>query len=82
MNTWCIIFLTSVKLVMENTWKAYFIFTKKEQRGIMVLGCLMLASVAIGYFFPSSKTSEKTILSLKQSLFYLDRKSTRLNSSH
>ena len=81
MNTWCIIFLPSVKLVMENTWKAYFIFTKKEQRGIMVLGCLMLASVAIGYFFPSSKTSEKSILVLKQSLFYFDPNTIDSNSA-
>lgn len=66
---------------MENTWKAYFIFTKKEQSGIMVLGGLMLASVAIGYFFPSSKTSEKSILALKQNLFYFDPNTIDSNSA-
>ena len=44
---------------MDNSWKAYFIFSKKEQRGVMVLGCLLLGSLAIGYFFPAKKKVEK-----------------------
>ncbi len=40
---------------MDNSWKAYFIFSKKEQRGVIVLGCLLLGSLAIGYFFPAKK---------------------------
>jgi len=57
---------------MENSWKAYFIFSKKEQRGIMVVGCMLLASMAIGYLFPAKKSEEKTITAIKENLFYFD----------
>jgi DNA uptake protein ComE-like DNA-binding protein len=57
---------------MENSWKAYFIFSKKEQRGILVLGCMLLASMAIGFLFPAKKSLQKTHSTIKQALFYFD----------
>jgi len=57
---------------MENSWKAYFIFSKKEQRGIIVVGCMLLASMAVGYLFPAKKSEEKTITAIKGNLFYFD----------
>jgi len=57
---------------MDNSWKAYFIFSKKEQRGIMVLGTLLLGSLAIGYFFPAKETIDKKIIVPSAKLFYFD----------
>jgi DNA uptake protein ComE-like DNA-binding protein len=57
---------------MENSWKAYFIFSKKEQRGVMVLGCLLLGSLAIGYFFPAKKKVDKNTIPINAKLFYFD----------
>ena len=57
---------------MENSWKAYFIFSKKEQRGVMVLGCLLLGSLAIGYFFPAKERVDKKTIPINAKLFYFD----------
>ena len=57
---------------MDNSWKAYFIFSKKEQRGVVVLGCLLLGSLAIGYFFPAKKKVDKNTIPLNAKLFYFD----------
>ena len=43
---------------MQNSWKAYFIFSKKEQRGIMVLGLLLLGSVLVGIVLPHKNSVE------------------------
>jgi DNA uptake protein ComE-like DNA-binding protein len=57
---------------MDNSWKAYFIFSKKEQRGVMVLGCLLLGSLAIGYFFPAKERVDKNTIPINAKLFYFD----------
>ena len=57
---------------MENSWKAYFIFSKKEQRGVMVLGFLLLGSLAIGYFFPAKERVDKKTIVPSVKLFYFD----------
>jgi competence protein ComEA len=57
---------------MDNSWKAYFIFSKKEQRGVMVLGCLLLGSLAIGYFFPTKERVDKNTISIKEKMFFFD----------
>ena len=57
---------------MDNSWKAYFIFSKKEQRGVMVLGCLLLGSLAIGYFFPAKERVDKKTIVPSVKLFNFD----------
>lgn len=57
---------------MENSWKAYFIFSKKEQRGVMVLGSLLLGSLAIGYLFPAKERVDKKIIVATVKPFYFD----------
>jgi DNA uptake protein ComE-like DNA-binding protein len=37
---------------MQSGWKSYFIFSKKEQRGIMVLGIILLSTLLMGILFP------------------------------
>ncbi|NBT07220.1 MAG: hypothetical protein EBS98_00320 [Chitinophagia bacterium] len=37
---------------MQSGWKSYFIFSKKEQRGIMVLGLILLSTMLLGILFP------------------------------
>jgi DNA uptake protein ComE-like DNA-binding protein len=57
---------------MQSGWKSYFIFSKKEQRGIMVLGIILLSTMLMGILFPRK---EKAINSTTQqigSLFYFD----------
>jgi len=57
---------------MQSGWKSYFIFSKKEQRGVMVLGCLLLASLVIGYFFPAKKGDDNKTILTSYKLFYFD----------
>lgn len=57
---------------MENSWKAYFIFSKKEQRGVMVLGSLLLGSLAIGYLFPAKERVDKKTIVATVKPFYFD----------
>lgn len=57
---------------MENSWKAYFIFSKKEQRGVIVLGFLLLGSLAIGYLFPAKERVDKKTIVASVKLFYFD----------
>ncbi|MEI7588352.1 MAG: helix-hairpin-helix domain-containing protein [Chitinophagia bacterium] len=44
---------------MRNSWKAYFIFSVKEQKGIMVLGIVLLLSTVIGMLMPKPLVSSK-----------------------
>ena len=44
---------------MQDHWKAYFIFSVKEQRGIIVLGLILLISIVIGLIVPKSPASLK-----------------------
>jgi len=42
---------------MHSGWKSYFIFSKKEQRGIMVLGIILLSTMLMGILFPRKETA-------------------------
>ena len=37
-------------------WKSYFLFSQKELKGIIVLGCILLISLLIGHFLPAKST--------------------------
>jgi DNA uptake protein ComE-like DNA-binding protein len=41
---------------MQFDWKSYFIFTSKEQKGIIVLGCILSLSLLLHYILPTNKT--------------------------
>jgi DNA uptake protein ComE-like DNA-binding protein len=58
---------------MHFDWKSYFIFTSKEQKGILVLGCILSFSLLLHFILPS----KPTIVQLKSEskpivLFYFD----------
>ena len=55
---------------MQSGWKSYFIFSKKEQRGIMVLGLILLSTMLMGIFFPRKQTAIRFNQSIP--LFYFD----------
>ncbi len=38
---------------MRNEWKMYFIFSQKEQKGLMVLGCILLFSMVLSWLTPN-----------------------------
>ena len=44
---------------MQSGWKSYFIFSKKEQRGIMVLGIILLGTMLLGILFPRKEMAIK-----------------------
>lgn len=44
---------------MRNEWKVYFLFSEKEQRGMLVLGCILLFSSLLSLLLPS-KPSDNT----------------------
>lgn len=41
--------------MITPTWQTYFYFTKKELKGIIVLGCILLGSVLISLLFTKDK---------------------------
>lgn len=47
---------------MVNDWKAYFIFSNKERKGIIVLGCILTASIVGSFIFPHPKESRELVL--------------------
>ncbi len=55
---------------MQSGWKSYFIFSKKEQRGIMVLGLILLSTMLMGILFPRKQTAIRSNQSMP--LFYFD----------
>jgi len=55
---------------MQSGWKSYFIFSKKEQRGIMVLGIILLSTMLLGILLPRKKTAIGSNQSMP--LFYFD----------
>lgn len=57
---------------MQSGWKSYFIFSKKEQRGIMVLGIILLGTMLLGILFPRKETSINSTAQQRGSLFYFD----------
>jgi len=60
---------------MQFDWKSYFIFTQKEQKGILVLGCILSLSLLLHYILPKTPSrlagfsNSNTTL---QKLFYFD----------
>ncbi|MCX6332289.1 MAG: helix-hairpin-helix domain-containing protein [Bacteroidetes bacterium] len=42
---------------MSHWWKAYFIFSEKEKRGILVLGCILTASILLSLLMSPQKQS-------------------------
>jgi len=55
---------------MQSGWKAYFIFSKKEQRGIMVLGIILLGTMLMGILFPRKEMAIKD----KSSKYYYEKR--------
>ncbi len=60
---------------MKFDWKPYFIFTSKEQKGIIVLGFILFFSLLLNYLLPGSKldnTNPNRLVGVPKSLFYFD----------
>jgi DNA uptake protein ComE-like DNA-binding protein len=57
---------------MQSGWKSYFIFSKKEQRGIMVLGIILLGTMLMGILFPRKEMAINSTAQQRGSLFYFD----------
>jgi len=57
---------------MQSGWKSYFIFSKKEQRGIMVLGIILLATMLMGILFPRKEMAINITAQRIGPLFYFD----------
>lgn len=60
---------------MQFDWKPYFIFTSKEQKGIIVLGFILFFSLLLNYLLPSNKsdnTHTNRLLGDPKNLFYFD----------
>ena len=57
---------------MQSGWKSYFIFSKKEQRGIMVLGIILLGTMLMGILFPRKETAINITAQQRGPLFYFD----------
>jgi len=60
---------------MQFDWKSYFIFTSKEQKGIIVLGCILALSLFLHYFLPTSSSNTDRFSNSKSKtikFFYFD----------
>jgi DNA uptake protein ComE-like DNA-binding protein len=57
---------------MQSGWKSYFIFSKKEQRGIMVLGIILLGTMLMGILFPRKEIAINSTAQQRGPLFYFD----------
>ena len=44
--------------MITPSWHSYFYFTKKELKGIIVLGCILLGSILVGKLFSSKQNKE------------------------
>jgi DNA uptake protein ComE-like DNA-binding protein len=44
----------------NNKWKQYFLFTEKEQKGLVVIGFLLLSSFLLSLLLPSASHKNKT----------------------
>lgn len=43
---------------MRNEWKVYFLFSEKEQKGMLVLGSILLISALLSFLLPSNHNGE------------------------
>lgn len=60
---------------MQFDWKSYFIFTSKEQKGIIVLGCILSISLLLHYFLPATSSNPASSSNSKnkpKAFFYFD----------
>jgi len=60
---------------MQFDWKSYFIFTSKEQKGIIVLGCILSLSLLLHYLLPTTFSKDDRFSNSKNKnivLFYFD----------
>jgi DNA uptake protein ComE-like DNA-binding protein len=60
---------------MQFDWKSYFIFTSKEQKGIIVLGCILSLSLLLHYLLPTTSSNNDRFSNVKnkpKALFYFD----------
>lgn len=57
---------------MQSGWKSYFIFSKKEQRGIMVLGIILLGTMLMGILFPRKEMAINITAQQRGPLFNFD----------
>ncbi len=60
---------------MQFDWKPYFIFTSKEQKGIIVLGFILFFSLLLNYLLPNNKldnTNPNRLAGDLKTLFYFD----------
>lgn len=60
---------------MQFDWKSYFIFTSKEQKGIIVLGCILSLSLLLHYLLPATSSKSANYSNAKyksKALFYFD----------
>jgi DNA uptake protein ComE-like DNA-binding protein len=60
---------------MQFDWKSYFIFTSKEQKGIIVLGCILSLSLLLHYLLPATSANQGNFSNSKSKsikFFYFD----------
>jgi len=60
---------------MQFDWKSYFIFTSKEQKGIIVLGSILALSLLLHYFLPTTSSNTDRFSNSKSKtikFFYFD----------
>ena len=60
---------------MQFDWKSYFIFTSKEQKGIVVLGCILSLSLLLHYLLPTTSANQENFTNSKNKpvkVFYFD----------
>jgi DNA uptake protein ComE-like DNA-binding protein len=60
---------------MQFDWKSYFLFTSKEQKGIVVLGCILSLSLVLHYLLPATSSNADRFSNAKnkpKALFYFD----------
>jgi competence protein ComEA len=43
--------------MIQTTWKSYFLFSKKELKGIIVLGIILFTSILISHYFPAKSAN-------------------------
>jgi len=60
---------------MQFDWKSYFIFTSKEQKGIIVLGCILALSLLLHFVLPTTSSNADRFTNSKSTpikFFYFD----------
>ncbi len=45
----------------NNKWKQYFLFTEKEQKGLVIIGVILLGSFLLSLLLPAASIKNKTI---------------------